>query len=105
MLFIFHRISVKIRASWVLFRVLFNLTLDGNQHIIFTIHYGDEAISSYAFEHLKIISIGIGQREFRGRYERSLSFFIGERMLSYLFINRIQVDLLYGHAQPINFKT
>jgi glycosyltransferase involved in cell wall biosynthesis len=82
----------------------FNLTLDGNRHIIFTIHYGDEIISSYAFEHLDIISIGIGQRELRGRFERSLSIFIGERMLSYLLANQIRVNLLYGHAQLINYK-
>jgi len=82
----------------------FNLTLDGNRHTIFTIHYGDEIISSYPFEHLEIVSIGIGQRQFRGRFEHSLSIFIGERMLSYLLTNQIQVDLLYGHAQLINYK-
>ncbi len=82
----------------------FNLTFDGNRHTIFTIHYGDETISSYVFEHLEIISIGIGKREFRGRFERSLSIFIGEKMLDYLLANQIQVDFLYGHAQLINYK-
>jgi glycosyltransferase involved in cell wall biosynthesis len=82
----------------------FNLTMDGNRHIIFTAHFGDEEISGYVFEHLEIVSIGIGKREFRGRFERSLSTFIGERILSYLLTCQIQVDLLYGHAQLINYK-
>lgn len=82
----------------------YTLTKDGNKHIIFTIHFDDETISHDDFDHLEIISIGIGKRELRGRFERSLSIFIGEKMLSYLLKNQIQVDILYGHAQLINFK-
>jgi len=82
----------------------FNLTKDGNHHLIFTIHFGDETISCFQIEHLKIISIGVGQQKFRSRFENSLSLFIGKRILSYISINQIQVDMLFGHSQPVNFK-
>ena len=85
------------------FSRIYNLTNDGNHHIIFTIHFEESDLVTSTLDHLTIVRVGIGKLRIHVRNEWQMARIISKKILSYLYDNPTPIDILFGHSQLVNF--
>lgn len=86
------------------FSRIYNYTQDENRHTILTVHHGNYETEVRKLNHLKIVSIGIGDKQLRIRNEHKMSKLIAQRILEHLDSVCETADILFGHSHLINFQ-
>jgi glycosyltransferase involved in cell wall biosynthesis len=80
-----------------------SIVADANDHIIFTLHYGDDRIHEEKVDRAQIVSIGVRAARLRWLNRWYLTREIGSKCAEWLKHRGFVPDVLFGHSQLPNF--